>query len=362
LFNSKKNNILIENLLDGIIFLSLNLEILIINNQALKILKWEFNKIYEKNFLNYFNLKIRKTFLNKIEELIYKKNFLKPRNYKEVLILQKKSSKKIVLFIIKVALKKKKISGIILIVKNITKKISLQTQKTLFLINISHELRTPLFNIQSFIQTLENSLKLLKQEEILDFLNITNKEILRLNRLVNKTINISNFNSHEKKNFLSISLNAIFNDFIQIYNIRIKEKKIKIVKEIEKNLPLILGKKDLVLQVFDNLISNAIKFSKENSVIIFRAYCISNIKIKKIRLEIGDYGIGIKTSNQKNLFYKFSRFNSRTKNFYGNGLGLFITKKILQSQKSSIYFTTEENEGTIFFFDFNYNYTKDKLI
>jgi two-component system sensor histidine kinase NblS len=257
-----------------------------------------------------------------------------------------------VLFIIKIGLKKNKVIGIVLLIKDISKKIFINKKKMLFLSNISHELRTPLFNIQSFIQTLENSLKFLKQEEILDFLNITNKEIIRLNRLVNTIISVSNFNYKNTYSFLPVYIKDIFNSFIQIYSIRLKEKKIKIITEVEEKLPSILAEKDLILQVFDNLIGNAIKFSKKNSLIVFRAYSISNSKTKKVRLEIGDYGIGITKSLQKNIFYKFSKLNHEIKNIYGNGLGLSITKKILQKQKSSIFFTSEKNEGIIFFFDF----------
>jgi two-component system, OmpR family, sensor histidine kinase NblS len=352
LFNNKKNNILIENLLDGIIFLNLNLEILVINNQALKILNWKSKIVDETTFLNNFNFSIKRIFLEKIKELLLKRNYSKSKNYKEILIYYKKPNKKMVLFIIKIGLKKNKVIGIVLLIKDISKKIFINKKKMLFLSNISHELRTPLFNIQSFIQTLENSLKFLKQEEILDFLNITNKEIIRLNRLVNTIISVSNFNYKNTYSFLPVYIKDIFNSFIQIYSIRLKEKKIKIITEVEEKLASILAEKDLILQVFDNLIGNAIKFSKKNSLIVFRAYSISNSKTKKVRLEIGDYGIGITKSLQKNIFYEFSKLNDEIKNIYGNGLGLSITKKILQKQKSSIFFTSEKNEGIIFFFDF----------
>lgn len=348
----QKSQILIENLLDGVILLNLNLEIIVINSEALKILEWQFSQVYGTNFLNYFDLVIRKTFIKKIKKIITKKNFHKNENFEEMIIFCKKSSKKTFIIIIKIAIEKNFLFGIVLIIRNISKKIKLKKQKTLFISNISHELRTPLFNIQSFIQTLEYSLNNLKQQEIKEFLSITNKEILRLNRIVNNILNISKLNYQNTFSFSLLSISEIFNEFIQIYNIRLKEKNIIILKELENNLDLILAKKDLLLEVFDNLISNALKFSTSNSTIIFRAYSVSNKNLKKVRIEIGDSGIGIPKNLQKNIFRNFSRLNEEIMPIYGNGLGLAITKKILHNQGSLIYFSSEYNEGTIFFFDF----------
>jgi two-component system sensor histidine kinase NblS len=351
-FVSELSTTLIENFLDGIILLNLDLEVIYINEQALKFLNWKFREICEINLLENFDSEFNKQFLEEIEKLILKINSHEEKKYKEIIISLNKYSEKIILIIIKIIVKKKKIIGTVLIIKNISKKITLNKRKLLFLSNISHELRTPLFNIQSFIQTLERSLNKLKQNEISEFLNITNKEILRLNKLVTTTLNISKLNYQNNYNFSLISVSDLFTQFIQIYSIRLKQKKIKIFTEIEKNLEFILGKKDLLLQVFDNLLGNSLKFSNLNGTIILRAYSISNTNKTKIRIEIGDYGIGIGKNIQINVFRKFSRINYEVIPIYGNGLGLSITKKILDKQGNSIFFTSDYNEGIIFFMDF----------
>jgi two-component system sensor histidine kinase NblS len=351
-FVSELSTTLIENFLDGIILLNLALEVIYINEQALKFLNWKFREICKINFLENFDSEFNKQFLEEIEKLILKINSHDEKKYKEIIISLNKYSEKIILIIIKIIVKKKKIIGIVLIIKNISKKITLNKRKLLFLSNISHELRTPLFNIQSFIQTLERSLNKLKQNEISEFLNITNKEILRLNKLVTTTLNISKLNYQNNYNFSLISVSDLFTQFIQIYSVRLKQKKIKIFTEIEKNLEFILGKKDLLLQVFDNLLGNSLKFSNLNGTIILRAYSISNTNKRKIRIEIGDYGIGIGKNIQINVFRKFSRINYEVIPIYGNGLGLSITKKILDKQGNSIFFTSDYNEGIIFFMDF----------
>jgi two-component system sensor histidine kinase NblS len=170
--------------------------------------------------------------------------------------------------------------------------------------------------------------------------------------LITLILNISKLNYQNNYNFSLISVSDLFTQFIQIYSIRLKQKKIKIFTEIEKNLEFILGKKDLLLQVFDNLLGNSLKFSNLNGTIILRAYSISNTNKTKIRIEIGDYGIGIGKNIQINVFRKFSRINYEVIPIYGNGLGLSITKKILDKQGNSIFFTSDYNEGIIFFMDF----------
>ena len=347
---NKKDDTLIENLFNGIILLNLNLEILKINNEALKLLDWEFDKVYKTNFLLHFDFLIKKIMIKKMAKIILEKNSEK-KNYDQI-IISKNSSKKIILLIIKIAKKEKQIVGIILKIEDITRKIKINKRKTNFLNNISHELCTPLFNIQSFIKLLQSSSTTLKKEEVTEFLNITNKEILRLSRLVNTTLNISKFNYKNMYIFSKIFLGDVFNEFIQIYNIRLKEKKINIIKEIQNDLNPILAKKDLLFQVFDNLIGNAVKFSNLNGIIVFRAYQISNKNTVKIRIEIGDGGIGVLKLLQKNIFRRFSILNDELNPIFGNGLGLSITKKILEKQGSNISFSSDYNEGIIFFIDF----------
>ena len=145
----------------------------------------------------------------------------------------------------------------------------------------------------------------LDQKEIKEFLEITNKEISRLSRLVNTILDFSKFNYKNLYLFSAIDINEVFNQVIQVYSIRARQKKVKIRKEIEQNLSFILGKKDLLFQVFDNLLGNALKFSNYNSIIVFRAYKISNNNLNKIRVEICDTGWGIKKKIKKKFLKGF---------------------------------------------------------
>jgi signal transduction histidine kinase len=115
--------------------------------------------------------------------------------------------------------------------------------------------------------------------------------------------------------------------------------------EFDLNLEEInyLGNKELTFQIWQNLISNAIKFSKENSKI--------RILLKKeneIFFEIEDFGQGISLVDQSKIFSQFFIANT-SRNKSGSGLGLSITKKIVEKLGGSIHFESVENQGTIFY-------------
>ena len=349
---SERIEILIQNLSDGVVLLDLDFKIVYISQQALNLLNWEFNEVYETNFLKNFEIGIGKIILSKLENLFHDKRVLSFKLQDEIIIQSNNYFNETILLVFKIALKQEKIIGIVLTVRNITKEIKINKKKVNFLSNISHELRTPLFNIQSFIQTLDQHSDKLEQREIKEFLGITNKEVLRLNRLVNTILDFSKFNCKNLYLFSAININDVFNQLIPVYSIRAGQKKIKIKKEIEKDLPFILGKKDLLLQVFDNLLGNALKFSSYRGTILCRAYTVSNNNLTKIRVEIGDTGLGITKIDQTKIFKRFSRANSETKIIYGTGLGLSIVKKILQKHGSKFHLKSNVNEGTIFFIDF----------
>lgn len=129
------NNVLIDNFLDGIVFLNLNLEIILLNSKAVKFFTSELANICQTNFLNYFDLNFRKHFLSKLEELIFPKNYLQLKTYKELSLVYEQGYTSRFLFIFKIALKKKIVIGVIVYIKNISQKRYL-TKKTPFFYGI----------------------------------------------------------------------------------------------------------------------------------------------------------------------------------------------------------------------------------
>ena len=195
---NEKMGTLIQNLCDGIILLDLDLKIVYINSQALNLLNWEFSNVYQTSFLNHFEAKIVDLFLLKIKSLFKKKRNLLSEKYsethKEINLQSIGILNRTILIIFKIAFEKEKVVGVIITIRDISKEIKINKKKIKILSTISHELRTPLFNIQSFIHTLDQYSNRLDQKEIKEFLEITNKEISRLSRLVNTILDFSKFN------------------------------------------------------------------------------------------------------------------------------------------------------------------------
>ena len=219
--------------------------------------------------------------------------------------------------------------------------------KSNFLTNVSHELRTPLTSIRSFSEILlnyEDEDKTTQEE----FLKIINEESERLTRLINDILDISKIEAGKiewKDEFLyieeilSISINAV---------LPIAEKKsIPIKKEIAPHLPFIFVDKDRLIQVFENLLSNALKFT-DNGEIKIGAKKVGN----NLLCYVSDTGIGIELKDQKNVFNRFEQIEKKkllgkTK---GTGLGLAICKEIVERYKGKIWIESEAGQGSTFYF------------
>ena len=141
--------------------------------------------------------------------------------------------------------------------------------------------------------------------------------------------------------------------------------------DIEENIPSILGNFDLLLQVFDNLLGNGLKFSPKNSNLMIRAYtwpdscpafppsnnkdgapqCELVSPLPKVRIEIADTGSGISQSDQEKIFERFYRVENEVHTEQGTGLGLSIVRGIIEKHGGEIRMASEVGVGTTFWFD-----------
>nr|YP_010336710.1 two component sensor kinase [Stylonema alsidii]UNJ15116.1 two component sensor kinase [Stylonema alsidii] len=226
--------------------------------------------------------------------------------------------------------------------------------------NISHELKSPLFNIQSILETLIDYYDNLEKNEQIEFLNIANQEILRLTRLVNKTLDLSKIEKLNEFKNETININTIIQQLLNTYQFVAKTKHIEFYLEIDK-IHLIEGNPDLLFQVMSNLIDNAIKFTAHSGQIVIRVFTYQhNIKYNRrffhqiknkttLRIEVSDNGIGMVPAKKLSLIETLSNPKS---NFYTfPGLGLSIAQNILGKYSTRIYFRSINLVGTTFWFD-----------
>lgn len=209
-----------------------------------------------------------------------------------------------------------------------------------FVNNVSHEFKTPLSVIRSNINILENT-SLSENEKskcilliniAVDKLSTLVSNVLKISRLDNQTIKLEekNFRLDEQLRLSVLSLNE-----------KLEEKKIDLDVDIDKCV--ICGDENLLSQVWENLLYNAIKFTPESGKIDIALKQFSDY----VTVSIKDNGIGMSEETQKHIFDKF--YQSETSHHYeGNGLGLTIVSKIIKLCNARIEVNSKLNEGTEF--------------
>jgi len=241
-----------------------------------------------------------------------------------------------------------RIIGAIDAFRDITREKEIDRAKSEFISIASHQLRTPLTTLSWYTESLLSGREKLTPRQS-EYLTEIKGATARLLELVASLLNISRIElgtfSLESK---VIDVVKICREIQADMKTTIKKKKLKIRESFPKDLPVMKLDMDLVRVVFQNLFSNAVKYTPKNGFIYIGIERVKNNLIIKMQ----DSGCGIPKNDQKNMFNKFFRAeNSKILDPNGNGLGLYITKTIVEYAKGKIWFESEENKGTTFFVD-----------
>lgn len=263
------------------------------------------------------------------------------------------------------------LKGIAMTVQDITREVKLNEAKSQFISNVSHELRTPLFNIKSFIETLHEYGEELTQEERQEFLETANRETDRLTRLVNDVLDLSRLESSRTYQFEAVEIAQPVEQTLRTYQLNARDKNIDLIQEVDPELPAVVANYDLLLQVFANLVGNALKFTEPGGRIAIRAYLLETEEdnswrgnpqcplpnqqqkpnVPMVRIEVGDTGIGIAAEDQVAIFDRFFRVENRVHTLEGTGLGLSIVRNIMEKHHAQMHLVSEVGVGTTFWFD-----------
>ncbi len=210
-----------------------------------------------------------------------------------------------------------------------------------FISTVSHELRTPLTSIRGFADTLLTSYDRLTLEQREKFLNIIKDQSNRLINLVENLLTVSKMQSDkELMIYKSIDVQPFVDACVQM--IKNQYKTHKYILNYEKNLPKIMVDTDKFQQILLNLIDNASKYSPENSTVWVSVS--QNFNDNTVIISVKDEGIGIKEEDLDKIFNKFSRIDSPlTRKIQGNGLGLYITKTLVEKMNGKILVESNEN-------------------
>lgn len=212
--------------------------------------------------------------------------------------------------------------------------------------DIAHELRTPLAAIQSHIEAFMDGVWEPNDER----LSVIHGEIIRLTKLIDELSELSIVEDDEINLKLStINLSVVLNDIIDSYEPMFLDKNINLNKKIQNEVYM-MGDMDYLKRIFVNILSNAIKYTNENgSASIF----LEKIK-DKIRITVNDTGIGIPKEDLKYIFERFYRSDlSRNRQTGGTGIGLTITKALVEAHEGTIKIDSEVGKGTSVIIEFN---------
>lgn len=218
-----------------------------------------------------------------------------------------------------------------------------------FVANVSHELRTPLASILGFIETLQGPAK--NDQTAADrFLQIMQDEASRMTRLIEDLLSLSHI---EREAHIppeeNISLIKIIGSVTETLNLRCTKKNMVIKITKDREYDNIIGDRDQLTQVFQNLIDNAIKYGDENTEI--------NISLQKaeseyseaeyVQIDITNMGSGIAPEHIERLTERFYRVDTaRSRSLGGTGLGLAIVKHIVQRHNGHLSFHSEVGKNT----------------
>jgi signal transduction histidine kinase len=218
----------------------------------------------------------------------------------------------------------------------------LDTMRADFVSNVSHEIQSPLTSIKGFTKAIMDDV--IPKENQKEYLNIIYQEIERMSRLSDNLLRIASLDSeHHPYNPTSYRLDEQLRKSVLTTEPLWHKKNITINLDLE---PVeVYADKDLMEQVWLNLITNAIKYSDDGGIIDIGI----RITASRIRVQLTDYGIGIPEAAIGNLFSRFYKVDrARNRSDEGNGLGLSIVKKILTIHKFSIDVKSEEGVGSTF--------------
>lgn len=212
-----------------------------------------------------------------------------------------------------------------------------------FISTVSHELRTPLTSIRGFSQTMLSSWEKLDDESKKKFLQIIIDQSNRLINLVENMLSVTKLqNKKDDLIYKEFSIKPLIEMITSIVKNQYKDKNFNI--EIPGYIPPILADKDKFQQIITNLTENAAKYGDENSTITITA----NIQEDMVSIKVINRGIDIPEEDYEKIFTKFSRIdNPLTRKVQGSGLGLYITKSLVEKMSGKIS-VKSENHITIF--------------
>jgi len=351
MMEKKRIDTLINNMNDPVIGLDESGQVLFMNNVALRIAGLNAENVIGRQVKDIaMQNDLIKTLVQDLFDKENKPRHLKPQPLK--IYADNKESyfeKEIIpIKIIPTGEDEEKNIGNVILLQNITPYKELDFAKTSFIANVSHELKTPISSIKMSLQLLENEQVGALNTEQQNLVESIKEDAGRLLKITGELLNMTQVESG------SIQMNVIPSDAKDIVEYAInanksaaEQKQIKLKINLAGNLPKLLADNEKTSWVLTNLISNAIRYSYDNSVIDINV----EIKKEKIQFSVTDTGQGIPSQYIDKIFDRYFRIPGTKKE--GTGLGLSISKEFIEAQGGQITVKSDFGAGSTFSFSLN---------
>ncbi|MGG3574179.1 cell wall metabolism sensor histidine kinase WalK [Bacillus gobiensis] len=331
----KKLSSVIAYMTDGVIATNSNGAIVLLNSPALELLNVSRETALEMPITSLLGLDDHYTF----------ENLLELQQESLVLEIEKDGDVSVLRVNFSVIQKEHGINeGLIAVIYDVTEQEKIDQERREFVANVSHELRTPLTTIRSYLEALAEGA--LENKDLAPrFLSVTQNETERMIRLVNDLLQLSKFDSKDYQfnrewiNFPRLMLLVI--DRFEMT----KEQHVDFIREVPIKEYYVEIDQDKIIQILDNVISNALKYSPEGGHITFKVN--ANEQEQLLFISVKDEGVGIPKKDIDKIFERFYRVDkARTRKLGGTGLGLAIAKEMVQAHGGDIWAESEEGKGT----------------
>jgi two-component system phosphate regulon sensor histidine kinase PhoR len=234
--------------------------------------------------------------------------------------------------------------GLFTLIRDEKRKKRMTTLRSDFVSNVTHELKTPLTSINMFAESILLG-RVKSEKDLKKYANVIVKESERLKRMINNILDFSRKENDKLRYHLKeCDLLDVVNSTMEEMNYWLEINKFDVTLDLQQKIIAVVDP-DGIKQVLSNLISNAIKYSVIKKKLIVRLYK----KEGKAFIEVEDQGIGIPENKHKSIFEKFYRVNSKkNENIGGTGLGLTVSKDIIEAQNGKLLVSSILGKGSKF--------------
>lgn len=224
--------------------------------------------------------------------------------------------------------------------------------------NVSHDLRTPITTLQGYLETMLLKYEQLSDQDKIQYLKTSINHSQQLSRLVSELFELAKLDSCETIIYAEpFSLAELIQDIIQKYSLSAEEKGIQLTYQYKNQPGLVYGDIGMMQRALENLLQNALRHTTHGGTVLIAVKTTDN----QVIVDVSDNGCGIPKAELSQIFNRFYRIDKSRTHANSSGLGLAITKRILELHGSEINVTSRVNHGTTFSFQIPAYQTKTAL-